>query len=432
MMPFLCALALAWCFASLGEVITGRRSNAPLEWNQAFLVGLSAVSLAFVPLSAFIDSYALPVTLAGVVLAGVWGVFQKRSLPRRPVLRFDPWSAGFLFLTAALFVQFWLQNSRLTFMWDGYQIWGTKALMYFHEGALGKRWVSLDYEARLTAYPHMVSLYEALLAKLLGGFVWNSLKPVFIFFYLSLLLATYHAARLLMPQRVAYAVTLFTAMLPALSTRQNVGGLADMPQAVFVAAALAALLECKPGWRSPAPWLTGGLIFVKSEGLILALLCAAVVLAMVRSSISIRRYWQPVAVFATFVVVRLVSLRWIASQDTTFGPIDQAHFHRALDNLWLVPKACAREMFSFEEWGAFWPVFCIAATVILFSGAPLERALTGWILAVLAAYMSIFYFTNWDMAVHINQSFTRLLSQVAPAAAIVIGAAFVRMRGRGT
>ena len=430
---FLVALILAYCFAASGDLLIGRRSGSLIEWNQSFLVGASATALGFVPLSLLLPHHALVVTATALILIGL---LRLRTL-RWPRLEVKPdrWSMAFLALIVMALVQFSIQNSRLSYFWDGYQIWATKALVMHQNGALGKEWLGSGAFERLAAYPHLVPLYEALLAKLEGGFDWEALKPIFAYFYLSMLVSTFHATRPVVSPRIAFAVTALLALLPAVSTRFAVGGYVDMPQSVFVAATLAALLEGghRTGWRAPLPWLLGGLVFIKNEGLVLALVASGIGLTGMMALRPRREQWHrhggAIAVVTAFLAVRTLWKAWLQMPDPTYGPFDRSHWERAYQNLLTVPELCAREMFSVAEWSVFWPVFFLAALVVLLAGNWRERGIVLGVLAVIGAYMSIFYFTNWDIALHISQAFSRLLTQIAPAAAVVMGVAFARLRG---
>jgi cell division protein FtsW (lipid II flippase) len=76
-------------------------------------------------------------------------------------------------------------------------------------------------------------------------------------------------------------------------------------------------------------------------------------------------------------------------------------------------------MFSQPDWGIFWPVFAVALPVLFWKGGARERALACAVVAMIAMDHIIFYFSNKDIAVLIEQSYTRLLVQLAPAAVLV-------------
>ncbi len=443
---------LAYCFACLGELLIQRRSAGLLGWNQSFLVGLSLAGTLLFPLSLLFGGSSLLLIALCLVGAGVARLLPARLRRQSPQslespdlvhplchLRSEPASIALLIFVAGLVIQFNLQNLRLSYFWDGYQVWATRALILDHNGALSKVWLSPGYDQRLLAYPPMVPLYEALVSRLRGGFEWNALKPVFGFFYISMLMSTFQAARNLVSRPVALGVAALLACLPAVSTRFSVGGYADMPQAALAAGVIVALLALrfdeKIGWRGPVPWLVGGLIVVKSEGTVLALIVCAILFSYRLMAApdgflaDCRRHWQSIAVVFGCLVLRWLYVEWLQFGDSTYGPLDSVHLLRAWQNLLLVATNCAGRMMNVGEWGVFWPAFLISALFIAIFGARRERFLVAGTVAAVLAYTSTFLFTNWDIALQIHDAYDRLLAQLAPAAAISIGAAYARMRG---
>lgn len=446
----LITLFLAWCFACLGDILIQRRSAGLQEWNQSFLVGLSIAGTFLFPLSLLIRGNTLLMVAVCLILAGVACLRRQRPQPaesRHEVhsprrLRWEPASVAFLLLIAILALQFNVQNLRLSYFWDGYQVWGTRALMLYHNGALGKVWLSPGYDQRLLAYPPMVPLYEALVSGLRGGFEWSSLKPLFGLFYVSMLISTFQAARNLVSRPIALGAVALLACVPAVSTGLSIGGYADIPQAALAAGVLAALfglrIDSGIGWRNPVPWLVGGLMVVKSEGTILALIVCAILvcyklLSTPDSFLAIcRRYWQAMAVVLSCLALRGLYVAWLQFHDTTYGPLDRAHFLRAWQSLPLIEATCLHKMVDVAEWGAFWPAFLVSALVVAIFGARRERFLVAGTLTAVLAYILPFCFTNWDISLQIHDAYDRLLAQLAPAAAISIGAAYARLSGNSS
>ncbi|WP_321472006.1 hypothetical protein [uncultured Paludibaculum sp.] len=436
----LITVLLAVCFAGMGGLLVPRRGNSLLSWNQSFLVGISITAAAFFPLSFLFRGAALPLVGLCLAAAGLSVLFRHPRIGFQPIqkLRGDHASLALCLLIAAIFAQFLVQNFKFSYLWDGYQIWATKAYVLFLHGAMGKQWVPPGSQERLAVYPQMIPLYQALIARIEGPFQWEALKPVFSVFFLSLLLSTFQAARTLVDRRVALAVTLLLALLPAVSTRFSVGGYADMPQAALVAGALAALLDnsstSQADWRSPAPWLIGGIILVKNEGLLLALILCTIVIAYVlleRSTGVLARFKQhrgAIAAATLCFALRILTILWLHVDDPTYGPLDKQHLAHAYENLVTVPRLCLLHALNLREWGLFWPVFLLAAIAIVIVGNWRERAVAAGASLAVVTYISIFYFTNWDITLHIDQAFDRLMVQVAPAAALVIAAAFARLR----
>ena len=371
------ALWIAWCYACAGRWMTGKPASSLAETNYLFLSGMAASGLVLYPLSVVLQANALNAVLLLLSASGVAG-----TVWHRPIQLKQPWfqlpaASPALALVALATIQFIIQNSTFTYLWDGYQIWATKALVLFHDGALSQSWVAGEHR-RIAAYPHIVPLYEALTARLSGTFEWNSLKPVFLFFYLSMLISTFHAARQLVSKEIAWAIAALVALLPAVSTRTSVGGYADMPQAAFVIGAVGAFLsDSKPlqRWKSTTPWIIGGITLIKSEGLILAAIF--LVVCMPWRAFRARPALGSIGVMATFALFRIAFLRWLHIEDSTYGPIDRAHIERAFGAFTQVPISCVREMLTFDEWGGFWIAFIPACIVVLFMGTPRERALVG-------------------------------------------------------
>jgi hypothetical protein len=270
------ALALAFGFAAVGDLLLRRPSRGLLAWNQSFIVGAGFAATLLFPLTLIFGPYTLKAVLAGLAIAAMWRLRHLRPQPQAP--RPEPllsWllAAGFIVL-------------GLHFTGDGLDIWAGKALALLQHGSLTSK---LSPMAREVVYPNLVPLYEALLAQI-RGFEWNELKAISPVFYWSLLISVYHAARKLLTRPQALLVVLLAGLL-ALSPLFG----ADMPLGAAVAAVIAAALDSE----SPAafPWLVATLIATKSEGLILAgiaIACAA------------RRSWHRSAI----VIAGAVFLRW--------------------------------------------------------------------------------------------------------------------------
>jgi len=445
---YIAAIAVAYCLSAVGERILGRKSNGVAGWNLSFLVGLSFIATFFFPLSLIVSTNALNGTAAALVVVGLWRPFWKQPAAREATVA-PGWallSKAMLALAIVLALQFTVQNYRSSYHWDGYQIWATKARVLYERGGLTRELFRpqepvlmalpncCDPTDRLTPYPQIIPLSEALLSKLRGDFDWQEVKAIFPFFFLSLLISTFEAARAFVPRGPALAACVLLALVPAVATRQNVGGYADMPQAALVAGTLASLLRGPqrggPSYRHAAPWVLGGVLLVKNEGTILfGITCAAIVLVWASQGLNgfaavLRKYAGAIALVAICLALRMLYLRWIHLNDVTYGPIDSAHLANALSRFWQIPATCARFMFDLPEWGLFWPVFFLALPIVFWKGGRREIALAGGTLAALAAYTSIFYFTNWEFHLHIAQAYSRLLSQLAPAAAVLTTIAY--------
>ena len=427
-------------FACVGEVLLWRRSGRHLfAWNESFLVGAGTCAAALFPLSLVWPSGALRATLGAMIAAAAVRLGRelgpRRSRTHAPPARarslwFDPVAAGLILLLACVTLAFAALNFRYNYLWDGFQIWAARASVLYHEGGLTRWWFPEEsYDQRLLTYPPLVPLFEALVSVVRGGFDFDLLKPVFLVFYLSMVISTYAAAREGANARVGLAAALLLALLAPLSTSYAAGAYADMPQAALVAGTVAAGRR-RLGTRSALPWLIGGLTTVKSEGTVLAVLAiAAVLLALLlqgpsRGLFSSHR-WGGLIV-ATFVAIRIGYVRWLGLRDVVYGPFDAAHFSAALRRLPLVGVLCARALLRLTDWGLFWPAFFAATVILAMRGAPRERSLAAATAAGIIAAAIPFLFTTWDVPLHVAQAYFRLLAQIAPAAAVTVAAGYVR------
>ena len=432
------ALLLAFAFASTGALVLGGNPRDIRSWNRNFIVGATLAAALLFPLSLIFGGWTLRAVLAGLLGAAVAQVARAAwrgglgELARSMVRPFGAVRlAGpcwLLLAIVALFaIDFTVVSLRETYAWDGFDIWATKAMVLMHHGRLTPElWppsASPHFNiTRVVNYPPLVPLYEALVAQLRGGFDWNALKPVFPVFYLSLLISVYHAGRALGGRVQALAGVLLVALLPLVSGRTSIGGYADMPLAAVLAAVLAAALESgwwERGWRAPFPWTVAGLLTAKSEGLVLAGLAVAC------AAVWVRRARRAQVLQIGGIVAAAAGLRWAYVAWTGVKDPDFAFAAMLSSGTWLaripeVAEACAARLLDVSAWGLFWPAFLVACAIIALRGNRTERTIAAGGLAGLLVYTFIYLFTAYNATFHINDSYDRLLAQIAPAAALAI------------
>jgi len=443
------ALFLAYCFAAAGDLITNRRSDSWSSWNQSFMVGISVSTAVLFPLSLLLPAHALLAVAILLLAAGgarLHSVLQKGiatwwSGARPGIRQRDLLALGILAVVAVLAIQFVVQNALRADDSDGYQIWSTKAFILYHRGAMTKDLLIPGEYDRVNTYPFMVPLYEALLSVLRGQFTFDGTKPVFAFFFLSMLMSTFHAARGLASTRIALGATALLASIPALTTHSNVEGFADMPEACLVAAVAAACLgngfSSRPtSFRDPLPWLIIGLALVKDEGTVLLVILSAVIglswIAKGWSSFieNCRVYWRPIAIIVCGFLLRMWMVAWVGGHDVTYAPLTSAaSWSRAAERLREVPSLCFVRLTSWNQWGLLWPAFLVAVPIVLIEGTGRERAGALATALPLFAYTALFYFTNWQVSEHISTAYDRVLEQLAPMAVLVLVMAYVRLCG---
>jgi len=426
-------------FALIGEALLGRASRTVFAWNESFLIGAGAAAAILFPLSLVTPHHALDTELGLMVVALFVAIVRRRGLPApspAPERAARPGGPArdplTLLLGAAilgLFAYFCALNHWMSHAWDSVVVFGTRAKLLFAQGGLSRWWFAEDsYDIRLLAYPPLIPLFEALFSRMRGSFEFDWLKPIFPCFYVSWILGTYAAARTLVSRRWALAAVLLVALLPEITARSAAGGYVDMPLAAFVAASAAAALrkDASEGWRSPLPWLLGSMTATKQEGMILALVaCGAVGSFWLseprrRFGERLRANWSALIVVAAFIAARVGYVRWTGVHDTTWGPFDAAHVERAAHSARLVVLLCARYMLDPRMWGLFWPAFLVAAIHAARSGPTPIRLLAAATAVCAVSEAGLFLFTNWDFQVHIEGAYSRLLAQLAPAAAVVI------------
>lgn len=415
---------LAAGFAAVGEVVLRRRSRGFAGGNEAMLVGMGVCAAALFPLTLAFPRGAVVAEAVVIGACVLWAAVARFRGPR-PAGKTarsapDPVARFILAAVALVAIGFVALNFRFTYSWDGFLIWATKAQLLSHSGGLTREWFAGDvYDLRHLAYPPLVALYESLVSLCRGGFDFDKFKPIFLVFYLSMLVGTYAAARAVVSARLAAAATLLVCLIPALSTRNAAGAYADMPQAAVVAGVVAAGL-CR---RDDAlPWLLGALTTVKAEGIILATLgCFAVLLFWLLESPrgvfrTAARRARGVAVVAIFLILRIAYVRWIHAPDDVY----QERLALALSRIPFVSWRCFIELMDPRHWGLFWPAFLAALVMVLRRGETRARCLAAATGAGLAVLMVPFLFTNWPLELHIAQAYSRLMAQLAPAAATVI------------
>lgn len=440
------SLLSASVLALAGDLVLGRRSSRFSQWVESFLVGAGVSAAALFPLSLALPGRALGALAALLAAAALLALRARWRSPARtaapPARTRAAWNLLSLALgavTVLAALAFAALNWRYVYLWDGFQIWAAKAQLLFFQGDLKASPFPGDYMNLKLAYPPLVPMFEALLSLLRGGFDFDALKPVFLVFYLAMVVGTWRAAAVVSGRTAAFGATAILCLLPPVSTGAAAGGYADIPQAAFVAGALCAFLaeEGPPGWRSPAAWVIGGLSTVKQEGTVLTLLCLAAAglsLLMSRrrgSSVQFAPMLSFLAPPALFLGLRVAYLRWVNIPDLTYAPVDGSHLLQALERIPEVALHCGRALFDWSQWGLLWAAFAAALLVLALArgGSPKARTSAAVAAAALFAYSLPFLFTNWEPATHIGQAYPRLLSQLAPAAVVVVAAAYARLAG---
>jgi hypothetical protein len=342
-----------------------------------------------------------------------------------------------LFVLMLALCQFIIHNLRLSYLWDGYQIWASKAQLLFYKGGLSRDWFLPGEYERVLEYPPLISLWEALIAYIRGEFEWNSLKVIFPYFYVSALVSVYYLTRTFASRQVSVCTAACVALIPCFATRFAIGGYADMPQACFVVGAVSAFakLDSSAGlFRKLAPWILLGVLLIKAEGSFLTLIFAGVALVFYgfRRTVlkMLKIHYDLWAVPLAGFLMRVAYIKWLGRVDPTYGPMDREHILHAWRLGLSVPTFCAKYIVDRGEWGLLWPAFFLSACFVLLFCRRFQKAVALGCLTSVAAYTGIFYFTNWDYKWHIELAYNRLLIQIAPVALVVCVMALVGIEAR--
>jgi hypothetical protein len=432
------AVAVAFLFAVSGNAVLGRRPAGIGEWNEAFLVGAGTATALLFPASLLFGPHALTAILI-VLLAGSAASLRlparetPRPVPGSPG-RWSAWTIGFLALTAAAAILFTVLDLNLGYRWDGLAIWAGKGQILHHDGTLFGTVPPAGYFLNKLRYPALVPLFEALVAKIRGAWDFDPMKPIFVLFFLSLLIGTARAARAFGSRAVAMGAAALAALLPAISTGWNLGGYADLPAAAVVAVAAGACLRETPetlSWRSPGPWLVGGLLMVKDEGIIPFTIAAGVLLAAVlfgRAASWPARAWSAVVPPMLFLGCRFGYLYRLDIPGPLRLSLFSQPFAVIVERTGLIAANAVRWLLAPGFWGVLWPAFFVAAVILFARGGGRERALASITLLCVVGYATPFLITSWPIPLHVEQAYPRLLEQAAPLAVIALAAAYARAR----
>jgi uncharacterized protein (DUF2062 family) len=77
-----------------------------------------------------------------------------------------------------------------------------------------------------------------------------------------------------------------------------------------------------------------------------------------------------------------------------------------------------------------WPAFLAASAILFARGSSREKALATGTAAALFVAMVPFLFSNWPLALQVEQAYFRLAGQIVPAAAVVVVCGYAAAVGR--
>ena len=414
--------------------------NAVAALGLAYLLGIATVLPAAIALLVFGVALSLPaftVLALGIAAVGIAvGVVRRADAPppREVVPLALPTRVDRVFVlgAAALLLGFALlvlplYTSAATVEWDAWSIWTRKAVALFELNTLVPAfWTAKPYAFMHQDYPILLPLLENLHFKAIGRIDTQSVHVQF-----WLLLVAFPWAMGYLVARAGRAavwapVVLGAAAAPAIAT-VIIGGLADVPVALFVGCGVLALgmwVDTRDrSFLAIATVLLAGAASIKNEGLLaagVALLMAAVVSVPERPRRSLRDLGVAVAVFALAVAPWQV---WAASagvpKDVNAAEgLNPIYLARHLDRVWPSVQSLQAQILDQARWSWFVPfaivVIVMALVVRRATRAAAFYALTGggFFLALVWAYWA----SPHPLALYLAQSAFRVVDGLAAVA----------------
>jgi hypothetical protein len=394
----------------------------------AYLLGIAWTGGSLYALShLFSVPLRRPAVLAVLAVPVLAGLLARWRLPTRPAPPARPRNAlrTIVFVLAALISLGVLCEALVSPLrdWDGRMTWVPQARYVHAEGTVDARILrEADWYVTHPRYPLLLPLAQVALAALfpLGEDAHAVYRPLYAFFFPTLLLLVDGGARRWVGGSAAALAALSAALLPFI-TFYPVGGAvsaySDLPLACFYGGALLLLLRARPRLSHgiAAGLLLAGAVLAKNEGTPLALWALLVAgLSVARS----RGRLAPVlaaAVPAALALALLVSWRSAIPNryDEGYGDL------LTLANLWpeivtRLPLLLAKirlQMANPHHWTVFWSV---APVVLLAGWRGLKRRAAGPLALAALAPLGIAwlaYTVSPDPAELVRTTWNRFLLQ---------------------
>jgi hypothetical protein len=403
----------------------------------AFLFGVAFVSLASFAVGFLINGWALRLAITACCLA-LFG-FGWRIRPKT----FDPltnyrktaWLLPSLAL-ALIGLVVWLSRFR-TLGWDGLFNWEIKARIAFLNG--GAIPLEFFYDPTRTwtlqGYPLLLPLAEAWFYGWMGSADQGTIKLLFpLFFAAALGLIGAGMARFggAVWQTSLAFLLIATTPLSMVGDGSASSGYADFPLAVSYLAAVVYLIE---HWIEGSGRLLPMLgclaaipCWVKQEGAILwlCLIALAVIKILQRRQIRLL-LWLILPGLVVLIGWRAFVGFVKPPTGENFLPVTPVTLWNNLDRAQVIFPAAMSEMSNWKHWGVLWPTVAVSILILVIRDRGMI-ALPLAVIAPIAFYCGVYFFTAWSVAMHFNSSFPRLLIHVALVAVITVAIAAGHLR----
>ncbi len=318
--------------------------------------------------------------------------------------------------------------------WDAFAIWQLKSKVLTNEPLVPRPAYFTDVSRSFShlEYPVLVPMISAGEHAMAGSLDDEKEKAPQLLFYLGLGAVVYAAIRRRHGGTAAVTATTLLLCTPKMLEFAGTGD-ADLPLAAFYACSLVSLLNWQQDRRRAdlifTALFTILLAWSKQEGLPLAIVNVLAVAAL-----SVRK---PATWISFGVVVAAAYLPWFlytrAIPRTDENYMGHLHFSEAMGNLSRLGPVLwgfLTKALDVQLWSVFWYLLPIAAILrwrrFLDRGVMLVWILlTAHFLIYLPPYLIV---ANWDFRGLMNVTQDRLLLHITPAAALLIGLQWPRLR----
>ena len=213
-------------------------------------------------------------------------------------------------------------------------------------------------------------------------------------------------------------------------------GLAELPLAFFAVASIALLLDARDG-RAPV-WVAGATIgfvsWIKTEGLLLSVLLLVFGAFLLRRGSSDRRTVRLAGLGLPAVALGfaslLISRRLLPAVLSFFWGEWRVRGQLRLRHPGKILAALGDELVRRDWWG-IWLFFAAVFLLSLLTRRVLPSLLLGTVLAMLASYAAVYFFTYLDPVEHIRHSFFRVAAALVPLGTIGVSWVFEGERRSG-
>ncbi len=417
-------LAAAFAGSGLLPPPADRSIDVRLDW---LCLAATAGACLWVIAVVAAGLFGFPVFGAFSVAAPVAiGILGRWLLPRRPwtVRAAAPEGraavvASRIVLAAALGLFAWKVHQAPVWSWDHHSVWGMKARHVAEGDFLSLGFLRVDpFRSSNPEYPiGLPVLWRTLtLGRAPASFDFKLCHLLFGVALAGLCRLALKAGGV--SASVANAVAAFVAVSPLYWDTESLG-LAEMPLAAAMLAAVVLLLRGRDPEDRPPAWLAGLLLgflpWIKQEALSLAILLLAAGWFMSRRGAR--------AAGTVFVVTAGAALALGLAFPPGLPFLAGDWLHRLLERLphpGTVLGDMGEELVA-SDWIGFWPVFVLAAGWASWRRDRRVAALSAVVATQTAFYLFVYLGTYLDPASHIRSSFFRLMSALLPLAAVAAG-----------